>query len=298
MEGNTLEVMAAQIEKFHDVEVHTLADPRGGKGALVAVVPTGKKIEPLEAMLAVGRDKPVRRTGTAKIRDIASFVAHVNAFKDENSAIFVVDDPAEPRMLAIYDYNAKGPIGTTEPRFGAHRAEYLPQISDQWDAWTEMEAKPMLQGDFAAFIEDRIGDIVLVDGDHINEISELLDARVGGPSKLLALSRGLQVSVNSTVGNAVTLATGEVQIQFTETHTDAGAPITTPNLFFAGIPVFHGGEAYQVPIRIRYRLREGKIQWSYNIYRADKIFDDAFKGLRDTVTKECDVAVYAGEPEA
>ena len=299
--GSALGVMNAQLTQLHGAKIIEVMDPHTEMPALavpLALLPTGKRLESLEKLFEPYRVRPIRRKGTAKIRDIASFTAHVNAFKDADSAVFSVDTPRSPKLLAVYDYNPKGGIDAVKPRFGSHRAEYAPQLSDQWRAWTEREGQQMLQGDFAEFIEDHFSDVVLIDGPHINEVAQLLEARVGGPSSLLKLSRGLQVSANLSVSNAVTLSTGEVQVNFTETHSEGGGPITTPNLFFLAIPVFHGGEAYQVPVRLRYRLAGGKLAWSFALYRADQIFLDAFKGLVAKVAAECEIAVYAGEPEA
>jgi len=289
----------AEIEKLHGFEIKTVIDPNEDVTAPVAVVPSGKTLESVARFLDEYRARPARRKGQATLRDRASFIAHTNAFKDEHSAIFAVPDRSNPRLLAVLDYNEGGGIADTTPRFGQHRALYRCELSDQWKTWTARDGKPMTQGDFAEFLEDHVEDVCLVDGPHINELAQLLEARVGGPSALLKLSRGLQISVNTAVHNAVTLATGEVTVNFAEAHKDgSGGPITTPNLFFLNIPVFQGGDAYQVALRLRYRLAEGRIQWSYSLYRTDKIFDDAFTGVVEKVREECEIAVYLGEPEA
>ena len=63
------------------------------------------------------------------------------------------------------------------------------------------------------------------------------------------------VSVETSVQQAVTLATGEITINFAEQHKDgAGAPIRIPNLFLIAVPVFEAGDAYRIPVRLRYRL--------------------------------------------
>lgn len=289
-----------EVKSLNAFEVIEVQDPEfdGGVKVPVAVLPKGKSLVSLVAFLEPFRPNPVRRKGQASIRDRASFIGHVEAFKDEHSAIFAVPDRANPRLLAVYDYNEKGGIETATPRFGQHRALYRAELSEQWKTWAAQDGTPMGQAEFAEFLEDHIEDVCIVDGDQIKQLTELLEARVGGPSALLKLSRGLQVTATNTVHNAVTLATGEVKVQFTEQHADgSGAPITTPNLFFLNIPVFEGGDAYQVALRLRYRISQGRLSWSYALYRADKIFDDAFKGVIAKVQESCDVAVYLGEPE-
>jgi len=286
-----------EVKRHHEPDVRTFAEPEEGESR-VLIVPEGMAVHEIEKFIAPYRARPLRRRGTAKIRDIASFCAHANAFKDANSAVFAVPDRSQPRLIAVYNYNERGGVDDVDPRHGDHRAELALELSKQWQAWSAFDGKAMDQGTFAAFLEDNIQDVMLVDGPHIKELAELLEARVGGPSSLMKLSRGLQVSVNTTVRNAVTLATGEVQVLFVEEQSaDGGGPITTPNLFFLNIPVFTGGDAYQVGMRLRYRLAQGKLQWSYHLYRADQVFDDAFKGIVDKARTECDLAVYTGEPE-
>lgn len=74
----------------------------------------------------------------------------------------------------------------------------------------------------------------------------------------------LQVNVESNVKNAQTLNSGEVSILFEEVHRDgAGAPLKVPNLFTIAIPVFYGGELYRIAARLRYRVSNAKITWSY-----------------------------------
>lgn len=287
------------VAKHHQFEIVQVEDPAvEGQSIPVAVVPEGKKLQDLTPFLEALRPRPTRRKGIAAIKSRQAFIDHVNDFKDNQSAVFADPNREAPKLLAVYDYNERGGIEDALPRFGQHRAVYQCELSEQWQAWMEQNETPLNQAEFAAFLEDHIEDVMLVDGPHINELVQLLEAKVGGPSAMLKLSRGLQVTATTRVGNAVTLATGEVQVNFAEHHADEkGSPITTPNLFFLNIPVFDRGEAYQVALRLRYRLAQGIIQWSYSLYRTDKIFDDAFKGIVDAVAKECDVKVYLGTPE-
>lgn len=289
--------LIAAIREMDGFKLEAVTDPVTDKDVPFAVVPEGKKLESLVPLFDAFRPAPLRRKGEAKIRDRASFIAHVEAFKDKDSAIFAVPDRANPRLLAVYDYNEKGGIADVKPRFGQHRALYRCELSEQWKAWRGVHGRNLSQTEFAAFLEDHIEDVCLVDGPHIKEMTELLEAKVGGPSAMLKLSRGLQVTATTTVHNAVTLSTGEVQVVFTEQHKDGNGPITTPNLFFLQIPIFEGGDAYQVGVRLRYRLSEGKLSWSLVLYRDDKVFESAFNGVIAKVKEETDVAIYLGEPE-
>lgn len=268
--------------------------------ATVAILPEGKTILDLKPILDNWLDKPERRKGTAKLTDAASFVAHVNRFANKESAVFANPDPAAPSLTAVFDYHAAGPT-TTDADWLRHRAVYAPQLSPEWKAWTGKQSQAMSQADFAAFIEDRITDVVVpnLDDPRIKTFADLVQGRFASPSDLLQLSRGLSVNVETAIKNAVTLTTGEISVRYEETHKDGeGQPITVANLFQICIPVFYAGPLYRIAVRLRYRLHAGKITWSYLLARPDVVFDDAFRGIVKQVTDETTAPVFLGSPEA
>lgn len=159
----------------------------------------------------------------------------------------------------------------------------------------------MAQADFAAFLEDRLQDLVVPDGndERIKAFAELVQGKWAFPTELLELSRGLTVNVASAVKNAVTLSSGEISVQWTETHQDGqGVPIKVANLFQITIPVFYAGTLYRIAVRLRYRVANGVVLWHYNLVRPDLVFDDAFRGVVDKVDAAIDGEVFLGTPEA
>lgn len=162
------------------------------------------------------------------------------------------------------------------------------------------DGKVKSQSEFAEFLEDRIGDVVLPERDDAvaNRIAEQLSARIGGPTGVMALARGLEVNVNSKVVNAVTLASGEVNVRFETTHTDsAGAPISVPNLFFISIPVFFNGPRYLIAVRLRYRQKDGTLLWFYQLHRPDLSIDHAFREIVSEAAKQTELMTVLGTPE-
>jgi hypothetical protein len=88
------------------------------------------------------------------------------------------------------------------------------------------------------------------------------------------------------------------QRRYDEQHRDgAGAPINIANLFQISSRLLrrHG---YRMAVRLRYRLSGGKISWSYHMFRPELVFDDAFRGIVEKVTKETEAPVFLGSPEA
>jgi uncharacterized protein YfdQ (DUF2303 family) len=286
------------MERYHGTELCSIS--RGDeKSAAVLVVPDGMSLHSIKSYLDENREKPERRKGTATLVDTASFVALINRFKSEHTAVYALPNRSAPSLTAVFDYHPAGGVSSVADWMG-HRATYAPDLSDNWKSWVGMNGKLMPQGDFAAFIEDHITDVIVpnLDDPKLKTFADLVQGRFAEPSELIALSRGLQVNVESTVKNAVTLGTGEITVQYEESHRDGtGQPINVPNLFVIAIPVFYAGELYRIAARLRYRVLGGKLQWSYLLVRTDLVFDDAFRGIVEMVRKETQAAVFLGSPE-
>jgi uncharacterized protein YfdQ (DUF2303 family) len=244
--------------------------------------------------------RPERRKGTAVLSTLDSFVNHVARFKDEDSVLFCDDNQSSPKLQAVLDYNRGGATG--EPRFGEHRALYAFPLSDEWKAWRAMNAKPMSQTDFARFIEDRLADI---DGSFaLDAASSAADwaYRMGisyaSPSRILELSRGLQLTVKNDVRNDTRLDSGEGVVHFATAHEDvSGRPLSVPSAFLLAIPVFKLGPLYPVPVRLRYRVVETKLAWHYEMARVDAVFENAIDGACTQASSGTGLPLLRGQPE-
>ncbi len=94
------------------------------------------------------------------------------------------------------------------------------------------------------------------------------------------------------------LSSGECQFTYQEGHQgEAGTPLRVPQAFLVMIPVFKGGTLYQVLARLRYRLTEGRVVWSYALHQADRCADDARKEAREKAHEETKLPLFMGMPE-
>lgn len=125
-----------------------------------------------------------------------------------------------------------------------------------------------------------------------------LGIKLASPQALMELSRGLTVHADHKVVQYVNVGTGEAQISFGETHTDAtGAPVKVSGGFAIAIPVFRDGPAYQIPVRLRYKVAGGQVKWTLQPQRIDEVFDDAVsEGVNNVTTKTSLPTIY-GTPE-
>jgi uncharacterized protein YfdQ (DUF2303 family) len=299
---STAAVLAREFKRLHDVETLEVESALSGGGTIL-ILPEGKRVESLKPILDTYLERPERRKGTATIGDAQSFIDHINRFASSESAVFVKPDRSRPSFTVVYDYHPAGSSETSkEPLTDwlQHRAVYAPELSDQWKSWSAFNGKLMQQADFAQFIEDHITDVIVpnFDDPDLKTFAQLVGGRFAEPSELVALSRGLQINVESIVKNAVTLSTGEIAVRYEEVHRDgAGQPIQIANLFQIAIPVFHAGPLYRLAARLRYRNVGGKLHWSFLLVRPELAFDDAIAGIQKRIEEDTDAAVFIGSPE-
>lgn len=300
-----------QIAKERNaVELHAISDPRfeESESLTLASVPAGRDLTSLVPFLDEYLVRPLRRKGTAKFFSESAFIEGVNRFKGDASQIFADPNPTAPTLTAVLDYHAAGTPeqvadGDALTGWCQHKALLALRMSREWLAWYGIDGKKLDQVSFAAFIADHIQDVIAVDGAQdtkATELAALLQARIGGPGQLMALSRGLEVNQRVATRNAVALDTGEIKLSYMESQEGdgAGGAITTPSLFFITIPIFYGGEPYRVPVRLRYRVDGAAIAWSIVLFRPDLVFEDAFAIVMRKVADETDVKVLLGAPEA
>ena len=266
----------------------------------IASVPRGRTLVSVKKLLDEYLPHPERIHGTATLRDEASFIAHVQELKQPTTRIFCEPTATPPSFTAVYDYHAVSADERQLPNWCAHRAVWPVTMSKEWLAWTTAAGKLLTPTEFSEFLEVRVPDVYWGDqrSDYTNLLIQQLELRLATPSALIALSRNLAVNVDVAVRQAQTTSSGEIAITYIEQHKDGeGAPIRVPNAFLIAIPVIQGGPAYQILVRLRYRIREGKITWAFDLHRPDLAYDAALAEVRARVQTETACTVFTGSPE-
>jgi uncharacterized protein YfdQ (DUF2303 family) len=257
-----------------------LGDPRtvvapaeGDPAGVFTVVPNNYKVESLEAFLP----RPTRVRGTAALDDAESFIAYVNAFKQAATRLFF--DTAHESFAALFDYHQPAEGGAVMPSWCDHTASFSPARSEEFKAWLDHNKKQMSQVEFARFIEENLPDIVEPAGAELLEVALTMEAK-----KEVTFSSGVR------------LANGQVQFQYDEEirGTAKKGTLEIPEQFTLGIPIHLGGPAYRIPVRLRWRLHDGKAMFWYEIARPSRFIEDALKEIRERVAGETGLAVLAG----
>jgi len=290
------EAVAEIVEKGREVRLLS-ATCDGVPTVTLAAVPEGQSLESVKVFIDEYRTAPERKTGTAAIAELSSFIAITNRHKDDGTALFASLDPKAPYLLAVHDYHKLD----GSPRYGTHRARYSFPLSEEWTAWHAKNNTGMDQGAFAEFLENRLTDVLdpFEAGQGAMKLAATTGSSFASPQKLLELSRGLKLRVTQTLRKEANLSSGECQMVFAETHEDAGgAPLSIPTAFLLALRPFRGGAAYQVAARLRYRVKSGAVTWFYELWRADRVFDDACAEACATAQAETGCPLYVGSPEA
>lgn len=260
-------------------------------------------------------DGPTFRTGSARLTTLDSFIAHVNRFGDSDSAVFVNDRGDQPSLTAILDYHRADSLSSEEGedrihgeyRNGQHRSLFNFPLSEEWQFWIAHngQSNAMDMHSFSNFIEERIGDIALVE-DGIPEGVERFVELNGGAGMIASygqlhdLAHGLQVSEGHHAEQKVNHQNGAGKIAFTtvvENTKVNGVEVVVPSMFFIAIPVFHKGAYYRIAARLRYRVAGGKVVFWYDLFREDRSFDHAIAEVAQRVDAETEAQVFYGSPE-
>jgi uncharacterized protein YfdQ (DUF2303 family) len=299
-QGNVADSVATLVKRHVKPQLIKVEGQAGHIPTELLVVPAGLEVHSVKKHLDEYLDRPERRKGTAKLYDLASFVAHAKRFASPESVLFADNNMKSPSLMSVLDYHKAGYEG--DPQFGQHRGHYAFPLSDEWKAWMEKNREPMSQQDFAEFLENRISDVLAHTGElneKLQQFADLLGGTFASPSKLVELSRGLAINEGTKVHQAVNLGSGEATVQYVSEHQDgAGNKLVVPNLFMIAIPVFVAGPIYQMAVRLRYRVRNGGITWFYELYREDKVFEHAFEEACDHAETETSLPLFVGAPEA
>lgn len=240
---------------------------------------------------------PSRKTGTADMTTLESFIELVKRHKTPDSVIFADTDWKQPSLTAIIDYHQTHDHGS-DPDFCQHRIHYAFPLSEEWQAWIRLNNQPIEQADFAAWIEDHIAELSTPDAEEAEYYRNLFGYKVAYPNELQALSRGLAVRVETNVKSNTVLQTGEGEIVWEEEHKDSqGNRFVVPGLFIINIAPFYQGDRCRIPVRLRYRIKQGRAIWSFHVHRPDIHVTEQVRRDLENAANATELPAYQGTPE-
>jgi len=242
--------------------ITTLATASEPQALIEIAVPRGFDIKEIDTEKLL--NNPRRTKAAAQFSDAASFIAYVNRHATDGTVTWCNFDPQTFALsfTAVIDEHAKGLAGWRQ-----HKATFSPDMSAEWKAWKGKDRQSMQQLAFAEWIQEHEDDIAAV---------------AGMPTSLGMHKMATEFVANEerVLKSTVRLESGGVRLTYIA-DPDAG---TTESMrmfekFAIGIPVFHGGSAWSVTARLKYRLNSGKVSFLYEMVRPDRVHEHAAKEL-------------------
>lgn len=243
-------------------------------------VPEGWKLEDTEK----SEFTPRRKRGNVKLNDADSFIAYSQRHHNPNvTTIFTEADYATGKVSFTSIFNDHGPTDG-DAQWRDHTATFTPVYSEEWKRWFGKNKQQFNQAEFAIFVEDNLKDF-----------STQEDSPTG--AQMLEMALNFEANQESRFKSAIRLQNGAVQLQFIET--DDAQTMTKMQMFerfTLGLPVFWNGDAYALEARLRYRHREGKLAFWFELIRPDRVLEDATKTLITKIKTETDIPLFMGNP--
>lgn len=205
------------------------------------------------------------------LNTLDAFITYVKDWRRDATVIFANQEQRSLRALIDYHEDSQ------KPQWADHSANYTAKLSRQLEAWSNKNGQGLDQALFADFIEERVLDVSQPSG-----------------AELLELATNLQVITKATFGSVIKLPSGEFDLRYSEEQQQQGS-VKVPEKIVLGIPLYHNGPAYQLTVRLRYRVRDGKVVFSYKIVDLDLALEHAYNEIVTKVTAELQTTkVYQG----
>lgn len=224
-----------------------------------AVIPENHKLEDLQKF----QEGPRHIKSKAQVTTCRSFVKYVADFYTDYTAIFA--DLKGQKFTAILDHH--DPLNG--PAWAEHTVTYACPVDSRWTTWNDSDGEAMSQTSFAMFIESNLIDIVEPSG-----------------ADMLTIAKELQAKKKIDFKSGQNLSNGDVQFTYNEQTTGTAGSMEIPQEFKLGIPVYEGGDPYEVTARLRYRISEGNLTMWYDLLRPERMAEDAFKEIKESIEKQ------------
>lgn len=249
------------------------------------IVPEGYKLEKLEQAVLPAMPETVHQKVT--LNEMESFAAYVNHFKIANATTLFANPPyagaagiVPPLFLAVIDYHEPG-----EPDRCGHVVTYPCPFSHEWNTWMSIHGKALTQEQFVDFLDENMQDIVEPDAATVHEVALNFSSKtdVKFAAKMDRVSGGVSLTYEETVEGG-------------SSHPDKGR-IAAFDSMTLSIPVFLGGDAEDVKVRIQWKPRDGKLVITVKLHRAPQIVAEAFNALCADMEKLTQIVPLVGMPE-
>lgn len=164
----------------------------------------------------------------------------------------------------------------TEPDWHDSKVEWKLEHDRFLKLWLDKENKWLSQTDLMEFLEERLEDVVQNPKPTKNALT--------GPSQseLMSVISDLRLTSEATFTSRKDLHNGNYVY---ESSKQDKPTVEVPSMFYLGLPFFDGaGDGFIFPIKLRYRIKEGKLNFGLLFHNFDKIQKTAWEGVQAAIT--------------
>lgn len=227
---------------------------------------------------------PRRKIAKVRLRDADSFIEYIKRHGSlTDSTIWCEADYKAGKVAFLGILNDHGE-DEAKADWRDHRAHFSPEFSEEWVRWLGKNKQGFSQAEFASFIEDNLKDIAATDNSPTG-------------AQMLEMALTFEANQDMRFKSAIRLQNGGVQMSFVQDD-DAQTlqKMSVFDRFSLGFPVFWGGDAYRVDARLRYRVRDGKLTFWFELIRQDKVLEAATQTLIEQIREKTGNPFFFGEP--
>lgn len=243
------DALIAQIDARHILEASAF------EGGFVAL-PDGYSVHALEDL----QSAPNRIKAARSFRETKSLAAYLDRF--QQTASIALSDADAFTITALIDYHdhANGFASHVD-----HTAMFKARMTSRYQAWSKVHGKAMGQVEAGMFLEERAVDVVDPDAATIMEVVMQFDA----------LKR-------VTFKQSTRLQDGTRQFTYAEENEVRGN-VTLPERISIRMPVFEGQDPDVIPVRLKYSINDGKLQFKFEIHEKAEVEATAFERCEDAL---------------
>lgn len=229
-------------------------------------------------------EAPRRKKALVTLHDAPSFIQYVKRHGSlSHCTVWCNADYARGKIgfTAIINDNGEKP---EEPDWRDHRAVFFPTFSEEWDRWTGRNRSQFTQFEFANYIEDNNKDIVSVDGS-------------ASGAQMLEMALNMEANKDVKFKSAIRLQNGGVSLNYiADDDAQTTSKMQLFERFSIGVPVFLGDDPYRIDARLRYRVRESKLTFWYELIRPDLVLAAATGTTIEAIQAQVGMPFFFGEP--
>lgn len=231
----------------------------------------------LQKIINSNASYPKRKNIDVYLTDVDSFIEYVLEQKEDTTKIFasVLSDPYTFKAAIDFIEGANGKSSWNE-----HNAVLTLSHTSEFLAWLKFNGNNFSQEEFAEFLQDYRCFISKPDGaDLLEMISDL------------QIKRNVNFRQQSTKENGDNVFTYE---ETNETSTPTKGVIELPASFEITIAPFIGSDVTPIEANFRYRMRDGRLVFSYKLQRLDDIINAVIDAVCMKLKKEIKIPVFKG----